>query len=61
MAHKLNMQEQQNIIKVLKKIRFAQFPPAQVVAISAEYGHYIALEMTIYRIMREEGIAESSR
>ena len=55
-AHKLSIQEQQNIINVINEMRFAHLPPAQVVAILAEEGNYIGSEMTIYRIMREEGM-----
>ena len=55
-AHKLSIQERQNIINVINEMRFAHLPPAQVVAILAEEGNYIGSEMTIYRIMREEGL-----
>lgn len=50
-AHKLSMQERQNIINVM---RFAYLPLAQLVVILAEEGNYIGSEMTICRIMREE-------
>ncbi len=56
MAHKLSIQERQNIINVINEMRFAHLPPTQVVAILAEEGNYIGSEMTIYRIMREEGL-----
>lgn len=55
-AHKLSIQERQNIINVINEMRFAHLPPAQIVAILAEEGNYIGSEMTIYRIMREEGL-----
>ena len=56
MAHKISIQERQNIINVINEIRFAHLPPAQIVAILAEEGNYIDSEMTIYRIMREKGV-----
>ena len=50
MAHKLSIQEQQNIINEINEMRFAHVPPA------VEEGNYVGSEMTIYRIMREEGL-----
>ena len=50
------MQERQNIINVINEMRFAHLPPAQVVEILAEEGNYIRSEMTIYRLMRKEGL-----
>ena len=46
-AHKLSIQERQNIINVINEMRFTHLPPAQVVAILAEEGNYIGSEMTI--------------
>ena len=48
-AHKLSIQERQNIINVINEMRFAHLPPAQIVAILAEEGNYIGSEMTIYQ------------
>jgi len=56
MGHKLGIKEQQNIINVINEMSFAHLPPAQVIAILAKEGNYIGSEMTIYRIMREEGL-----
>jgi len=55
-AHKLSIQERQNIINMINQMRFAHLQPAQIVAILAEEGNYIDSEMTIYRIMRDEGL-----
>jgi hypothetical protein len=41
---------------VINKMRFSHLPPGQVVAFLAEVGNYIGSEMTMYRIMREEGL-----
>ena len=51
-----NTYKRQKIINVINEIGFAHLPPAQIVAILAEEGNYIGSEMTIYRIMREEGL-----
>ena len=47
------------MINVIHEMRFDHLPPAQVVAILAEEGNYIGSEMTINRIMREEGLLNS--
>lgn len=52
--HKLSEQERQQVINTVNDPRFADLPPAQIVAMLAEEGAYIASEMTFYRIMRKE-------
>lgn len=55
-AHKFSEAERQKVIDTVNDPRFADLPPAQIVAILAEEKRYIGSEMTIYRIMREEGL-----
>lgn len=56
MAHKLTAEERQQVIDTVNDPRFADLTPAQIIAILAEEGVYIASEMSFYRIMREEGL-----
>lgn len=55
-AHKFTAKERQRVIETVNDPRFADLPPGQIVAILAEEEEYVASEMTIYRIMREEGL-----
>ena len=55
-AHKFTAQERQKVIDTINDSRFSDLPPAQIVAILAEEQQYVGSEMTIYRIMREEGL-----
>ena len=55
-AHKLTAEERQQVIDTVNDPRFADLTPAQIIAILAEEGVYIASEMSFYRIMREEGL-----
>ena len=55
-AHKFSAQERQTVIDTINDPRFADLPPGQIVAILAEEEQYVGSEMTIYRIMREEGL-----
>ena len=55
-AHKFTPEERQKVIDTINDPRFADLPPGQIVAILAEEQQYVGSEMTIYRIMREEGL-----
>lgn len=44
------------MIDTINDSRFADLPPAQIVAVLAKERQYVGSEMTIYRIMREEGL-----
>jgi hypothetical protein len=55
-AHKFSAKERQRVIDTVNDPRFADLPQGQIVAILAEEKEYVASEMTIYRIMREEGL-----
>ncbi len=55
-AHKFSAKERQRVINTVNDPRFADLPPGQIVAILAEEEEDVASEMTIYRIMREEGL-----
>ena len=55
-AHKFSAKERQRVIDTVNDPCFADLPPGQIVAILAEEEEDVASEMTIYRIMREEGL-----
>jgi hypothetical protein len=55
-AHKFSEAERQQVIDTVNNPRFAELLPAQIIAILAEEKRYIGSEMTIYRILREEGL-----
>ena len=55
-VHKFTPEERQKVIDTINDPRFADLPPGQIVAILAEEQQYVGSEMTIYRIMREEGL-----
>lgn len=55
-AHKLTAEERNKVISTINAPRFADLSPRQIVPILADEGVYIGSEMTIYRIMREEGL-----
>jgi len=50
--HALTQAEKQEIIDVANAPEFASLPPAQIVAILAERGRYIASERTFYRVLK---------
>jgi putative transposase len=53
-AHKFSAKERQRVIDTDNDPHFGDLPPGQIVAILAEEREYVASEMTIDRIMREE-------
>ncbi len=55
-AHKFTAEERQKVSDTINDPRFADLPPGQIVAILAEEQQYVGSEITIYRIMREEGL-----
>ncbi len=55
-AHKFSAKERQRVIDTVNDPRFGNLPPGQVVAILAEEREYAACGITVYRIMREEGL-----
>ena len=54
-AHQLTEQEQARVLAVLNEPRFADKPPAFIVATLADEGCYIASEASFYRLMRKHG------
>lgn len=55
-GHRFSEEERQEVLAVINNPKFADLPPAQIVAQLAEDYIYAASESTIYRIMREEGL-----
>ena len=53
--HQLTAQEQARVLGVLNEPRFADKPPAFIVATLADEGCYIASEASFYRLMRKHG------
>ncbi len=51
-SHKLSEQERQQMLKVCHELRFADLPPAQIVARLADEGVYLASESSFYRVLR---------
>ena len=51
-ANKLSVEEQNNIVNVLKSQEYADFSPNQIVPKLADQGIYMGSESTIYRILR---------
>jgi putative transposase len=56
MAHKFSAKERQRVMDTVNNPRFADLPPVQIMAILAEEEEYVTSDMTISRIMREEGL-----
>ena len=52
-ANALSEQEKQQIVGTVSKPEFSSLPPAQIVAMLAERGEYIASESSFYRVMHE--------
>jgi putative transposase len=52
-ARALSEQERETVRELMHEERFASMPPAQVVAVLADEGRYLASESTIYRVLRE--------
>jgi transposase InsO family protein len=54
-SHALTEAERARIIEVVNQPRFAETPPARIVAILADQGVYIASEASFYRVLRAAG------
>jgi putative transposase len=54
-SHQLSPEEIAKVLSVLNEPRFADKPPAYIVATLADEGVYIASEASFYRIMRQHG------
>ena len=54
-SHRLSEAERAQILDTLNEPRFADQPPAFIVATLADEGVYLASESSFYRIMREHG------
>lgn len=54
-SHQLSPEEITQVLAVLNEPRFADKPPAYIVATLADEGTYIASEASFYRIMRQHG------
>ena len=54
-SHALTEAERARIIEVVNQPRFAETPPARIVAILADQGVYIASEASFYRVLRAQG------
>jgi putative transposase len=54
-AHRLSPEEIEQVLSVLNEPRFADKPPAFIVATLADEDVYIASEASFYRIMRKHG------
>ena len=55
-SHKFTAEEREKVLQTINSPQLADLSPKQIVPILAERGEYIGSEMTIYRIMREEGL-----
>ena len=54
-SNKLSESERKDILDLVNQPKYADLPPSKIVPLLADEGHYIASEVTIYRILREEG------
>ena len=59
--HRLTSEEEQEFYRVANSKRFRDMTPAQIVAILAGEGTYIASESTLYRILRKRKALEHRR
>ena len=57
-GRKLTEKEKEQIIETVNQERFAHLPPAQIVAILAEEGIYIASEASFYRVMHSAALIQ---
>ena len=54
-SNKLTPKERQALLDLVNQPKYAHLPPSKIVPLLADEGRYIASEITLYRILKQEG------